>query len=144
MSGPALEFLLGGIVAYWLLVYGFERNWFDCTRCRRRSAAADDITKSFGGHQKEIDEDIGEEEQRVKQMDPTSLPVRVSNIRKSYGPVAALKDVSFGLEFGECFALLGISGAGKTTCFKCLTGQVYPTSGDLSITGFDVTTAAGF
>ena len=43
--------------------------------------------------------------------------------------MSAVKNVSFGLEYGECFALLGVSGAGKTTCFKCLTGEMYPSQG---------------
>ena len=68
----------------------------------------------------------------------------MANVSKTYGDVKAVKNVSFGLEYGECFALLGISGAGKTTCFKCMTGELYPTSGDLTICGFDITTSAGF
>jgi ABC-type multidrug transport system ATPase subunit len=47
-------------------------------------------------------------------------------MRKTYNNVVAINQVSFGLEFGECFALLGVSGAGKSTCFKCLTGEIYP------------------
>jgi len=40
--------------------------------------------------------------------------------------------------------LLGVSGAGKTTTFKCLIGEETPTSGEVSINGHDVTTSAGF
>lgn len=58
-----------------------------------------------------------------------SIPVKVSHIKKFFGNKAAVKDISFGLEFGECFALLGVSGAGKSTCFKCLTGETYPSEG---------------
>jgi len=58
--------------------------------------------------------------------------------------VAAVKNISFGLEYGECFALLGVSGAGKTTCFKCLTGEIFPSAGSLSINGSDITTQSGF
>jgi ABC-type multidrug transport system ATPase subunit len=64
----------------------------------------------------------------------------MNNVSKTYGDVVAVKKVSFGLEFGECFALLGVSGAGKTTLFKTMTGEVYPSSGQLTINGFDVTT----
>lgn len=70
--------------------------------------------------------------------------MRVNGVIKNYGHVKAVRNVSFGLEYGECFALLGISGAGKTSIFKCLTGETYPTSGMLTINGFDVTTAGGF
>jgi len=68
----------------------------------------------------------------------------VSKIRKTYGKVVAVDKISFGLEYGECFALLGVSGAGKTNCFKCLTGEIYPTKGEVSVNGYDVTTSSGF
>jgi len=68
----------------------------------------------------------------------------MNSVSKTYGDVTAVKKVSFGLEFGECFALLGVSGAGKTTLFKCMTGEVYPSTGQLTINGFDVTTPQGF
>jgi ABC-type multidrug transport system ATPase subunit len=63
---------------------------------------------------------------------------------KSYGKVRAVNDTSFGLDYGECFALLGVSGAGKSTCFKAMTGEIYPTAGSLTICGHDVTTSSGF
>jgi ABC-type multidrug transport system ATPase subunit len=56
----------------------------------------------------------------------SQLPVRLSHVQKKYDNVVAVKDISFGLEYGECFALLGVSGAGKSTLFKCLTGEIYP------------------
>jgi ATP-binding cassette subfamily A (ABC1) protein 3 len=40
--------------------------------------------------------------------------------------------------------LLGVSGAGKTTTFKCLTGEEIPSSGRVRVNGFDVTTSSGF
>jgi ABC-type multidrug transport system ATPase subunit len=46
--------------------------------------------------------------------------------------------VSFGLGYGECFALLGVNGAGKTTTFKSLTGDVEITSGITEVEGFDI------
>lgn len=90
------------------------------------------------------DFDIVEEQERVKKSGDTPMPVKVQEVRKNYGNVKAVRNVSFGLDYGECFALLGISGAGKTTIFKCLTGEIYPTSGQLTILGHDVTTQAGF
>jgi len=53
--------------------------------------------------------------------------------------LAAVSDLSFSLEQGECFALLGVNGAGKSTTFKSLTCEVQPTSGSIKIGGFDVT-----
>ena len=51
---------------------------------------------------------------------------------------AAVNDLSFGLERGECFALLGVNGAGKSTTFKSLTREVDPTSGKIQISGYDI------
>lgn len=90
------------------------------------------------------DDGIEIEERRVADTNVKDLPVRVNKIRKEYGKVIAVDKISFGLEHGECFALLGVSGAGKTNCFKCLTGEIKPTKGDVTINGFDVTTKSGF
>lgn len=70
-------------------------------------------TKSFE------DKDPLVEEARVRALATSAL--RVSNLTKSYSPLTkAVDGLSFALDFGECFALLGITGAGKTTTFKCL------------------------
>lgn len=72
------------------------------------------------------------------------MRVRVDNFRKTYGNVTAVENISFGLEYGECFALLGISGAGKTTLFKSMTGEIYPSKGTVHINGHDITMTNGF
>lgn len=90
------------------------------------------------------DQDIADERTRVIQKSPYELQVRCDQIKKKYGKLEAVKNISFGLEHGECFALLGISGAGKTSLFKCMTGEIYPTKGQLTINGSDITTASGF
>ena len=43
--------------------------------------------------------------------------------------LVAVENISFGLEAGECFALLGVNGAGKSTTFKTLTNDTKPTTG---------------
>ena len=69
--------------------------------------------------------------------------VRVHGFRKAYTtlcttPVLAVEKISFGLDYGECFALLGVNGAGKSTTFKSLTKDTVPTTGEITIAGFDV------
>ena len=69
--------------------------------------------------------------------------IQVCNFRKAYtklagAPFLAVERVSFGIDYGECFALLGVNGAGKSTTFKCLTGDTYPTSGSVTIAGLDI------
>lgn len=55
-----------------------------------------------------------------------------------YQAFVAVSDLSFGLQTGECFALLGVNGAGKSTTFKSLTYEVLPTSGTIKIAGLDL------
>lgn len=45
----------------------------------------------------------------------------------------AVKDINFAVKSGECFGLLGVNGAGKSTSFKMMTGAELPTKGDSSI-----------
>ena len=52
--------------------------------------------------------------------------------------VIACRDISFALEFGDCFALLGINGAGKTTTFRMLTGEISPIKGYSKVVDYDV------
>jgi ABC-type multidrug transport system fused ATPase/permease subunit len=61
----------------------------------------------------------------------------MSNVKKCFGDFSAVKNISFGLEYGECFALLGISGAGKTTLIDVLLGVLTPDSGTVKISGHE-------
>src|SRR5207247_5305281 len=64
--------------------------------------------------------------------------IRVSGLTKSYPPgVTALAGVSFSVPAGEFVAVLGTSGAGKTTLFRCLTGLTRPDAGAVEIDGRD-------
>jgi ABC-type multidrug transport system ATPase subunit len=53
-------------------------------------------------------------------------------------PVTAVNNLNFGLASGECFALLGVNGAGKSTTFKSLTHEVLPTSGSITVGGYNL------
>ncbi len=63
--------------------------------------------------------------------------VNVKNLRKSYGDVRAIDDVSFDVERGEVFALLGPNGAGKTTSIEILEGFLHRDSGEVAVLGID-------
>jgi ABC-2 type transport system ATP-binding protein len=68
----------------------------------------------------------------------TSQPVvRVSGIRKTYGPLIAVADVSFEVQAGEIFGLIGPNGAGKTTTMECVEGLRVPDSGAISVLSLD-------
>ncbi|WP_313624236.1 ABC transporter ATP-binding protein [Achromobacter sp.] len=57
--------------------------------------------------------------------------LQVRNLRKSFGGIDALADVSFTLDAGQMLALIGPNGAGKSTCFNVLGGQLRPDSGSV-------------
>src|SRR5438445_3455523 len=65
--------------------------------------------------------------------------VRVEGLGKTYpGGTKALEDVSFSIDKGEIFCLLGRNGAGKTTLLRILATQLKPTVGRASVLGHDV------
>ena len=104
----------------------------------------------------EKDEDVIAEEKRVEnqsndQDNWNSVSnnrydcIRVYNFQKEYptscgGPVKAVRNCSFGLDYGECFALLGVNGAGKSTTFKSLTRDITPTTGEITVQGYNIQT----
>ncbi len=63
--------------------------------------------------------------------------IEVRHLRKSYGPVEAVKGIDLRVEAGEVFALLGPNGAGKTTTLEVLEGFRRPTAGDVRVLGLD-------
>lgn len=56
--------------------------------------------------------------------------IEIKNLKKSYKNIEALKGVSFDIEKGEIFGLLGVNGAGKSTLIKILYGLVKESSGE--------------
>jgi ABC-2 type transport system ATP-binding protein len=64
--------------------------------------------------------------------------VRVQKLQKRYGDVVAVKDVSFEVQSGEIFGLLGPNGSGKTTTLRCLCTLTTPDAGTLELVGIDV------
>jgi rhamnose transport system ATP-binding protein len=56
-------------------------------------------------------------------------PAALMNVTKTFGGIAAVRDVSFSLRTGEVLALLGENGAGKSTCVKLLAGVIEPDAG---------------
>ena len=66
--------------------------------------------------------------------------IQLTNVSKTYeNGTVALDDISLTLEDGEIAFLVGPSGSGKTTIIKLLTGEVAPSSGEISVNGYDMT-----
>src|SRR5574344_652093 len=74
--------------------------------------------------------------------------LKVSNVTKYYDDFKAVDDLSFTVEEGEIFGLLGVNGAGKTTTFRMIMGLLEPSSGEITLDGkkidYNITDTIGF
>lgn len=66
--------------------------------------------------------------------------LEVKNLRKSYGDVRAVQDISFAIQGGEIVGLLGPNGAGKTTTISMILGILEPDQGSVTISGMELAT----
>ena len=66
------------------------------------------------------------------------VTIKVKSLTKSFGPIHAVRGVSFDVNHGEVLGFLGPNGAGKSTTMKMITGFLEPTSGTVEVNGFDV------
>lgn len=69
--------------------------------------------------------------------------ITVKNLVKNFGDFTANDHLNFDVKRGEIFGFLGANGAGKTTAIKILCGLSLPSSGELSVAGYDVYTQTG-
>jgi glycine betaine/proline transport system ATP-binding protein len=60
----------------------------------------------------------------------------------SSGEIVALKEVTLRVDEGECFVIMGLSGSGKLTLVRCLTGLIEPSRGRVVVDGFDIVAAS--
>ena len=80
---------------------------------------------------------FGPDEKRIlKDLDPS---LSRSEVQEKTGHVVAVKDVSFAIQKGETFVVMGLSGSGKSTLVRCLTRLIEPTSGTVQMDDVDVT-----
>ena len=61
--------------------------------------------------------------------------IHATNLTRVFGPITAVRDVSFDVAPGEVFALLGPNGSGKTTTVRMLAALIAPTRGDATVVG---------
>ncbi|XP_052859763.1 phospholipid-transporting ATPase ABCA3-like [Anopheles cruzii] len=91
----------------------------------------------------EVDSDVLEEKRRIEKCDAAELAsynLVLKELSKSYGKFVAVNKLSVGVRHSECFGLLGINGAGKTSTFKMMTGDENITSGDAWVSGINLRT----
>ena len=122
---------------FYLLVLIIWESSTNCCRSRKSKRANDYSSINDSNVKNEI-------EKANSQENDDKYSIRVRNLEKTFGggcgdkPFVAVDKLSFCLEFGECFALLGVNGAGKTTTFKSLTSEHLPTSGEIFINCLEV------
>ena len=80
---------------------------------------------------------FGSDEQRILKNLDTSLSR--SEVQEKTGHVVAVKDVSFSIQKGETFVVMGLSGSGKSTLVRCISRLIEPTSGTVMMDDIDVT-----
>ncbi|MGQ9565539.1 MAG: ABC transporter ATP-binding protein [Candidatus Bathyarchaeales archaeon] len=67
-----------------------------------------------------------------------NLAVETKKLRKLFGSIKALDELSFQVEEGEIYGLIGPNGAGKTTCLRIISTLILPTSGSATVFGHNV------
>lgn len=141
-----IEIALGDLIylvvlslAYFLLIFVIE--FFNSIPSISRLATNETHVKKHNADLTNKDEDVKQEEEEVAKSN--NYVVKVNHARKVYGGFfggrkVAVDDISFGVKNGDCFALLGINGAGKTSTFKMLSGEIPPTSGSIKIADYKI------
>jgi ATP-binding cassette, subfamily A (ABC1), member 3 len=123
--GGPIVYLTVQIFALFTLLLWYDSDsillWY--TRvCRGPAKIQESVT--------EADEEITKEWRRVKS---SENGLRVLNLTKSFGPVTAVENLTFGIKRGEVFALLGPNGAGKSTTISLIRGDIQPSKNGGSI-----------
>jgi ABC-type transport system involved in cytochrome bd biosynthesis fused ATPase/permease subunit len=108
------------MILNYLIESGYLRRLVDCVRQGKSSYYEMKLTSQSSVLKREEKLDFY----------PLTYALKVNGLSKTYdGNDYAVSDVTFGVQKGECFGLLGSNGAGKSTIFAILSGQIVPTMG---------------
>lgn len=116
-GGPILYLVVQIFVLFAILLWydsGSVIAWYRRLGKQSSAAVETDIP---------ADEETAEELARVSS---SNDGLRVLNLTKSFGPVTAVENLTFGIKRGEVFALLGPNGAGKSTTISLIRGDIQP------------------
>jgi ATP-binding cassette subfamily A (ABC1) protein 3 len=131
---------------YWFTTVAIEKNWWFkmkgmCKRKGKKSYPNDGFSFDDEMQSDAIeDSDVIAEKHKMANSNPADATVIVKDIKKWYGNFNAVKGITFHVDKGDCFGLLGVNGAGKTSTFQMLTGENDVSDGDAFISGYSVRT----
>ena len=145
--GRMLVFLFLQGILYWALLFMIDSGalqslfyWLRLGSNGRQQPKYHRSPSNSSNTAVQEDGDIVAERQRI--LDTPVARLRDSlilrELTKDYGSLRAVDGLSVGIMPGECFGLLGINGAGKTSTFKMLTGDETVTGGNAWMDGFDI------
>ncbi|KAJ6635436.1 Phospholipid-transporting ATPase ABCA3 [Pseudolycoriella hygida] len=129
-----------GVVSFFIL-FAMEFRWIQNFYFRLRSLKrVTNIPESEDGT---VDSDVMAEKNKIRSLTPyieANNNLIVKDFTKFYGNILAVNQICVGVNKSECFGLLGVNGAGKTSMFKMLTGDETITSGEAWVDGISVKT----
>jgi ATP-binding cassette, subfamily A (ABC1), member 3 len=137
--GADLIYLAFEFVIYLLVLIIWESST-NCLKTKKSKTALNinDINDSV------VKSEI-EKANLIDETNESKYSIKVKNLEKVFNggcfsgkELVAVNKLSFCMEFGECFALLGVNGAGKTTTFRALTAEHLPTAGEIYINGMEI------
>uniref|UniRef100_A0AC34Q2Q7 ABC transporter domain-containing protein n=1 Tax=Panagrolaimus sp. JU765 TaxID=591449 RepID=A0AC34Q2Q7_9BILA len=144
--GFAVIFLAIQGFLFWFTTIAIEKSWWSRFKAKCSSGSkqgvqnmAFDWNTEDGANSIE-DNDVIREKEQMSRASSNEAAVVVKNLKKWYGNFNAVKGINFHVDKGECFGLLGVNGAGKTSTFQMLTGENTVSEGNAYITGYSVIT----
>ncbi|CAG9536981.1 unnamed protein product [Cercopithifilaria johnstoni] len=135
-------FLFLHSIFFWLPIAAYEINFIGIIKrwLQKNIKTNDKITCVENYPICDEDMNVMMEREKVNKMTNSDALVIARNLEKCYGKLNAVNKINFHVEKGECFGLLGVNGAGKTTAFQMLTGEIKNCAGDAYIHGFNIQT----
>ncbi|KAG1683906.1 ATP-binding cassette sub-family A member 3 [Nymphon striatum] len=139
--GRYLIFLMLDFFLFVLILVGIEKHFFRRIKyffCAKKSVKPSQDRNVFIPP----DDDVEKEKERILKSPLCDLfqsdMLIFSDLTKNYGSLVAVDHLSLGIKKGECFGLLGMNGAGKTSTFKMITGGESVSEGDAYLNGFSI------
>lgn len=125
-----------------LVESGILKRIFYLFRASVARLAREPLGEECGATQSQEDDDVIIEQRRIHETPlsflTSSQAIVLKDLTKCYGRFVAVNRISTSIGKGECFGLLGINGAGKTSTFQMLTGDTSISGGTAYILGHDL------